>query len=142
MRVEEVMSQATGCRESDPIRECADLMKRADIGFVPICDEQGAPIGAVTDRDLAIRVVAEGRSPDERVTSVMSHDVVACRTGDDVEKALELMRSERKQRVMVCDAQGRLVGVISLQDLAEVGDEDEVGETVREVKSDTPPAMH
>ncbi len=141
MRVEEVMSEATCCRDSDSVRDVAKVMKDHDIGFVPICDQQGAPIGAVTDRDLAIRVLADGRSADEQVSVAMSRDVVGCRVGDDVEKATELMRNERVSRVMVCDAQGKLKGVISLQDLAQES-EDEAGETLQEVKSDSPQALH
>ncbi len=141
MRVEEVMTEATGCRENDSVRDCAKLMKEEDIGFVPICDAQGAPVGAVTDRDLAIRVLADGRSPDEPVTAVMSRDVIGCKVGDDVQQAMDLMRSERVSRVMVCDDQGKLKGVISLQDLA-AESEDEAGETLQEVKSDTPPPLH
>lgn len=141
MNVEDVMSKATGCREGDSIRDCARMMKDQDIGFVPICDDEGRPIGAVTDRDLAIRVLAEGRSADDTVGSFMTRDVVACRVGDDIGQALELMRTERKSRVMVCDEQGRLQGVISLQDVAELS-EDEAGETLQEVKSDQPPATH
>lgn len=142
MRVEQVMSEATGCREDDSVRECARLMKEEDIGFVPVCDEGGAPIGAVTDRDLAIRVLAEGRSPDEKVGAFMTRDVVSCRLGDDVDQAMELMKSERKSRVMVCDDQGRLKGVISLQDISELDNEEEAGETLQQVKSDQPPAAH
>jgi CBS domain-containing protein len=142
MRVEQLMSEATGCRENDTIRDCAKLMKQEDIGFVPICDEAGAPIGAVTDRDLAIRALAEGRSPDERVSAFMSRDVVSCRLGDDVDQAMELMRTERKSRVMVCDDQGKLRGVISLQDIAELESEEEAGETLQQVKSDQPPTAH
>ncbi len=141
MRVEELMSDATCCKEDVSVRDCAKLMKDQDIGFVPICDAQNAPIGAVTDRDLAIRVLAEGGSPDGRVTDVMSRDIVACKVGDDVQKAMELMRDERVSRVMVCDAQGQLKGVISLQDIA-AESEDEAGETLQEVKSDAPPAVH
>ncbi|HET8541055.1 MAG TPA: CBS domain-containing protein, partial [Anaeromyxobacter sp.] len=107
-----------------------------------VCDAQGAPIGAITDRDLAIRVLADGRSPDERVAAFMSRDVVGCRIGDDIAEALDLMRGQRKSRVMVCDAQGKLKGVISLQDVARLESEEEAGETLQEVKSDSPPAMH
>ncbi len=142
MRVEELMTEATCCREDDSVRDCANVMKEADIGFLPICDAQGAPVGAITDRDLAIRVLADGRSYDEPVRGFMSRDVVGCRVGDDVGRAMELMRSERKSRVMVCDAQGKLKGVISLQDLATQGSEAEAGETLQEVKSDTPPPLH
>lgn len=142
MRVDELMSEATCCREDDSVRDCANVMKEADIGFLPICDAQGEPIGAITDRDIAVRVVAAGRSYDEPASAFMSRDVIGCRLGDDVQRAIELMRNERKSRVMVCDEQGKLKGVISLQDLAEYQSEEETGETLQEVKSDTPPALH
>ncbi len=142
MRVEEVMTEATGCRESDTVQDCAKLMRDHDVGFVPICDQAGAPIGAITDRDLAIRVLAEGRAANERVSAFMSKEVVGCRIGDDVQKAIDLMRNERVSRVMVCDQGGKLKGVISLQDLSQLS-EDEAGETLQEVKSDTPqPTQH
>jgi len=141
MRVEEVMSEATACRETDSVRDCARLMRDQDIGFVPICDAKGAPVGAVTDRDLAIRVLADGRPLDVGVSAVMSRDVIACKAGDDVQKATDLMRHERVSRVMVCDAQGKLLGVIAFQDLAEESEE-EAGETLQEVKSDGPPPLH
>ncbi|HET8540205.1 MAG TPA: CBS domain-containing protein, partial [Anaeromyxobacter sp.] len=82
MRVEEAMSEATCCTAETSVRDCARMMKDQDIGFLPVCDAQGAPIGAITDRDLAIRVLADGRSPDERVAAFMSRDVVGCRIGD------------------------------------------------------------
>jgi CBS domain-containing protein len=142
MRVEELMSEATCCRETDTVRACAKLMKDEDIGFAPICDTEGRPIGAVTDRDLVIRVIADGLSPDAPLSKVMSRDAIACQMGDGVEKAMELMRNERVSRVMVVDDQDKLKGVISLQDLAQASEEDEAGETLQEVKSDAPPSMH
>ncbi len=140
MRVEELMSPARCCHEGDTVRDCARLMKEESIGFVPICNEKEAPVGAVTDRDLTIHVLAEGRSADERVEGFMTRDVVGCRIGDDVQDAERLMREEQKSRVMVCDGEGRLQGVISLADIAEVASEAETGQTLQEVKSDQPAA--
>jgi CBS domain-containing protein len=141
MRVEEIMSSdAKCCRESDSVLECARLMKEGSIGFVPVCSDDGRPIGAVTDRDLALRVLAEGRSADEPISAFMTKDVIACRVGDDVKEAERLMREHRKSRVMVCDEGGRLVGVMSLQDLAETESDEETGETLQQVKSDQPTA--
>jgi CBS domain-containing protein len=142
MRVEELMSSAKCCTEDQTVRDASKLMRDESIGFVPVCDEKGAPIGAVTDRDLAIRVLAEGRSSDDRVEGFMTRDVVTCRLGDDVKDAERLMREHRKSRVMVCDDQGRLAGVISLADIAEVESGPAAGATLHEVKSDQPPAMH
>lgn len=142
MRVEELMSSAKCCSEGQTVRDAAKLMRDESIGFVPVCDEKGGPLGAVTDRDLAIRVLAEGRSPDERIEAFMTRDAVSCRLGDDVKDAERLMRETRKSRVMVCDDQGHLAGVISLADIAEVESGSAAGATLHEVKSDQPPAMH
>jgi CBS domain-containing protein len=140
MRVEDVMSTAKCCKESDSVIECARLMRDDSIGFVPVCDRDGKPIGAVTDRDLVIRVLADGRSTDEKISSCMTRDVISCRIGDDVKDAERRMREHRKSRVMVCDEQGKLAGVISLHDLAELERDEEAGETLQQVKSDQPTA--
>jgi CBS domain-containing protein len=142
MRVEELMSKAECCREEDSVRDCAALMKDESIGFVPICNDAGEPIGTVTDRDLAIRVLAEGRSSDEKVSGFMTREVVACKIGEDVRDAERLMRERRKSRIVICDEQGKLQGVISLADIAEIEDDEALGETVQQVKSDQPPAAH
>ncbi len=144
MRVQELMSAAKCCRSSDSVIDCAKLMRDENIGFVPICDDDGRPVGAITDRDLTIRVLAEGRSPDQKLSSFMTKDVVSCRPDDDAQEVAELMKERRKSRVMVCDDQGKLVGIVSLQDLAEASTDEEAGETLQEVKSGPPdqPATH
>ncbi len=135
MRVEEVMKPAQGCREGDSVLECARLMREKNIGFVPVCNRAGKPVGTVTDRDLAIRVIAEGRPADTKLEAVMTRDVVACRLGDDLGSAEQLMRDHRKSRIMVCDEKGKLQGVISLSDIADLETSDEAVRTLREVAS-------
>jgi CBS domain-containing protein len=142
MRVEELMSEAECCEPGDTIQDAAKLMKEENVGFVPICDRDEKPIGALTDRDIAIRVVAEGRSFDDDVATVMTRDVVACRIGDDVANVQQQMRGHQTSRVMVCDEAGKLRGVVSLQDIAESESEHEAGQTLQDVKSDQPPAVH
>jgi CBS domain-containing protein len=142
MRVDEVMSQAKCCRSEQSARDCARMMRDADIGFVPVCDAGGKPVGAVTDRDLAIRVLAEGRSGDDRIERFMTHEIVSCTLDDEVERAAELMRVRQVSRVMVCDADGRLQGVLSLQDIAELESDAATGHTLTEVKSDHGSAAH
>ena len=142
MRVEDLMSPAKCCRGDDSVRDVARVMRDENIGFIPICNAQNEPIGAVTDRDLVVRVLAEGRSAEERISACMTRDVMAARIGEDTRAALRLMREERKSRVMVCDEQGKLVGVISLADVAEMESEEETGETLQQVKSDQPSAQH
>jgi CBS domain-containing protein len=140
MQVDELMSDAKCCHPDDTVRDCARLMREESIGFVPICNEREEPVGAVTDRDLAIQVLAEGRSADEAIGAFMTREVIACRRGDDVKEAERLMRDHRKSRIMVCDEDGKLSGVISLADIADVETDEELGETLQEVKSDQPPA--
>lgn len=135
MNVESIMKHAQGCREGDSVRDCAKVMKERNVGFVPICDRAGKPVGTLTDRDLAIRVLADGRPPDGKVDDVMTREVISCRLGDDLSSAERLMREHRKSRVMVCEASGKLVGVISLSDIAEVETEAETAQTMREITS-------
>jgi CBS domain-containing protein len=142
MKVEDLMSTAKGCRQGDTVRECASLMRDDEIGFVPICNDEGEPVGAITDRDLAIRVLAENRSAGDAVDQFMTRDVVACRIGDDVDEAERLMRDHQKSRIMVCDEMGRLRGVISLADIADVESDESIGETLQHVKSDEQPMAH
>ncbi|HEY7516390.1 MAG TPA: CBS domain-containing protein [Vicinamibacteria bacterium] len=133
MRVENIMKAPQGCRENDQACDCAKLMKEQNIGFVPICDEAGKPVGAITDRDLAIRLVAEKRPAETRVSEVMTRQIVTCTVGDDLKKAEQLMRDNHKARMMVCDEDGVLVGVISLSDIVDFEDESAATQTFRDV---------
>lgn len=133
--VDTVMKSAKCCRTDDTARDCARLMKEENIGFVPICNDDGEPVGTITDRDLALRVLADGRSPDALAETFMTREVVSCTIGDDLRDAEQLMQERRKSRVMVCDEDGRLQGVISLSDIAETEDVETAGRTLREVAS-------
>ncbi|MGC3998190.1 MAG: CBS domain-containing protein [Anaeromyxobacter sp.] len=137
MQLREVMSQAQGCREDDTAQSCARFMKEQNVGFAPICNQAGEPVGAITDRDLAIRVLADGRPAGTPISQVMTRDVVSCRLDDDLEEAKRLMRERRLSRIMVCDEQGRLQGVVALADLTDLDSEEEIGQTLQEVKSDS-----
>lgn len=134
MRVEELMKSPQCCREADSVRDCAKLMKTENVGFAPICNQSGEPVGTITDRDIAIRVIAEGRSPDTKVQDVMTREVISCRVGEDLSEAERLMRDKHKSRIMVCDQSGKLAGVISLSDVVEL-EEERGAETLREVSS-------
>ena len=138
MRVEEVMTKnPVTCPMDATIQEAARLMAERDVGFVPIVDENRKAIGTVTDRDIVIRVAAKGLDPKtSRLRDFGGNQVVSVRPNDDVSKASELMQKHKIQRILVCDDQGKPVGVISLQDLAQTEDEREVGETVQKVKEE------
>jgi len=102
------------------VERAARKMFERILGFLPVCTEEGRVVGVLTDRDIAVRVCAAGRSASNtRVEEVMSHPVVSCRVYDPVSRVERLMTAHRKARVIVTDDQDRLVGVISLTDLAQ-----------------------
>jgi CBS domain-containing protein len=106
--------------EKDTIDAAATKMAETGLGFLPICDARMRPVGVVTDRDLTIRALA--RRLDARTTTaamVMSAPVLTCLASSDIRDAEELMARERKSRIAVTDAEGALIGVISLADLVE-----------------------
>jgi CBS domain-containing protein len=120
---------------NDPVRDAAQCMRDENIGFLPVCGENREILGTVTDRDIAIRVVAEGLSGGEPIDKIMSRDVVSCLSGDDVERAQQLMAEHKKSRIMCVDDRNRLVGVISLSDIAQHQSGARLSETLRDVSS-------
>ena len=98
-------------------REAAGFMLRADTGSIPVC-EGGKLIGIVTDRDLAVRGLAEGRGPDCPVSELMSDGLITARAEDEVGAVAQRMAEAQVRRLPVLDDDDRLVGMISLGDLS------------------------
>jgi len=125
------------CLPDDPVYKVAQLMKKEDIGPVPIVDNEKTRtlVGIVTDRDLALKVVGEGRDPKKtKVEEVMTRKLVTCRADDDIERAMNAMAQYQLRRIPVVDDSMRLVGIISQADVATRVDEPEkTGEVVREI---------
>lgn len=118
MKVSEVMTtELETVRADQTAREAASFMLRADAGSIPVCDGQRV-IGMITDRDIAVRGVAEGRDPSTPVSELMSKDIICARTDDDVDEVARRMSDEQVRRLPVIDAEENLVGIISLGDLA------------------------
>jgi CBS domain-containing protein len=123
MRCSEIMKKSVECLgPGDSVKDAAQVMRESNVGFIPVCDQSNNVLGTVTDRDIAIRVVAQGLPPTAPLADVMSNEVVACRESDEIEVGIDLMRQHRKSRIMCLDDTGRLVGVISLSDLAKRSD--------------------
>ena len=119
-------------REHDPVSAIARRMLEVNIGFVPICDPDGRPVGTLTDRDIALRVCAHDlRASETRASDVMSREIVTCRETDDLEEAERLMARHHKSRMMIVDEDGRLQGVISLSDVVDEERDDRAAETMR-----------
>jgi CBS domain-containing protein len=121
----------------DTVSHVAQLMKKEDIGPVLIVDNEDSKrlVGIVTDRDLALKVVAEGRDPQTtKVEEVMTRKVITCRADDDVENAMKAMAQYQLRRIPVVDKDDRLVGIISQADVAtRVGEPERTAEVVREI---------
>ena len=126
---------------SDMVSDVAQLMKNEDIGPVLIVDDSHDGkrlVGIVTDRDLAIKVVGEGRDPKStRVEDVMTGSLVTCRADDDVENAMRAMAQNQLRRIPVVDDSGQLVGIISQADVAtRLNEPQSTAEVVKEISRD------
>lgn len=102
------------------VNDAARKMKMEAIGCLPVCDEQGRPVGVLTDRDIVLRVCAERLDGETTwVEQVMTKQPVRCLPDATVEHAEELMVRHRTRRVLVADSEDKLVGLISLADIAQ-----------------------
>jgi len=132
-RVRDVMTPGPQTIQADrPAAEAAKLMKEADAGMIPVVNN-GNILGTVTDRDIVVRLVAEGRDPQSTpVYEIASTEIVTIEPDRDLDEALELMAKHKVRRLPVVE-NGRLVGVLAQADVAREGDEKEVGHTVEEI---------
>ena len=131
MDISEIMTgQVVSICEDEPVIAAARLMKQYNFGAVPVRDERGRLKGIVTDRDIVLRCVAEGKDPNEcTVEDIMSKDVMYCYDDQDVEEVCENMADIRVHRLPVVNRDKRLVGVISFGDISQYARKQEVGET-------------
>jgi CBS domain-containing protein len=120
-------------KTGDPIVEAAKLMKGEDSGIAPIVDGDRL-VGVVTDRDIAIRVVAEGRDPREtKVEEIASQNLVTIDPQQGLDEALRLMAKHQVRRLPVVEEDGKLVGLVSQADVARRADAERTGEVVQQI---------
>ena len=137
MKARDLMTKNPECvTREDSIQRAASIMRDHDIGAVPVVDDTGSRrlVGIVTDRDIAVRAVAEGRN-DCSVQDAMSSDRLAtAREDDDVDRVMELMRENKVRRIPVVGSNEEVVGMIAQADLAlEARDEGDVERTVEKI---------
>ena len=125
-------SNPTTVAGSTTIQEAARLMKSEDVGSLPIV-EGDRLVGVVTDRDLAIRAIAEGKGAETTVGDVASKDVVTIDPQQSLEEAARLMAEHQLRRLPVCEEDGRLVGILAQADLAGAGHDTLTGEVVEKI---------
>jgi CBS domain-containing protein len=134
MNIQEVMTSDVSYVSPDtPILEIARRMREADIGSMPVV-ENGRLIGMVTDRDIVVRVVAEGRSTQAATArDAMSPGIFYCFESESVEDVLHKMADQQIRRLPVINQDNRLVGVVSLGDLSLTGKRKRAGEALQEI---------
>jgi CBS domain-containing protein len=135
MKVSDVMStDIETVRPDQMVREAARFMLQADTGSIPVTDGKRL-VGMITDRDIAVRGVALGYGPDTPVSELMTSGVVSARADELVEEAARKMGEAQVRRLPVIDHDERLVGIVSLGDLARETDEETASQALEGVSA-------
>ena len=140
MKAKDIMTRKPKCVTPETsVREAARLMKEEDVGVLPVVDRDGSDrlIGIVTDRDIAIRHVAEGHDSSScPVSEAMTSSVRTAREDDDVDAVMDLMGKEQVRRIPVIDERGGLIGIVAQADIVREARDDRKAERTIEKISD------
>ena len=137
MKVNEIMSSRVICiRQDEPVSAAAKLLKRSNVGALPVCDANRRLRGIVTDRDIVTRCVALDADPAQtRVAEIMSRGVVTASPLDETAQAARIMRTDQVRRLPVVDG-GKLIGMVTLCDIARDGKYDmEAAEALADISA-------
>lgn len=145
MKIQEIMTRNPSCVTADAsVRDAAQIMRREDVGIVPVVEAAGDRklVGLVTDRDIAIRCIADGKDGTCRVRDVMSADDLAtCSADDDVDDVMDAMSKEKVRRIPIVDERGSLVGIVSQADVVrKAHDDSKAQQTVERISE--PGGLH
>jgi CBS domain-containing protein len=137
-KCDEVMTKnPVCCMPNDTVAKAAQLMKRENIGSIPVIENEQTKmlVGIVTDRDLALKIVAEGRdAKSTKVEAVMTRKVVTCHAEDDLQKALDAMSGHQLRRIPVVDNDNKILGIIAQADVARrVNQPEKTAEMVKQI---------
>lgn len=134
MRARDIMTRKPECcSRNNTARDAARVMRDRDCGCVPIVDDAGRVVGIVTDRDLAVRGIAEGRDVDTLLSELMTSVAVVCGQDDDLRDVEQKMAEMQVRRIPIVDAGGRCLGIISQADIARAASHDDGVVTGEEV---------
>jgi CBS domain-containing protein len=134
-QIREVMTKSPRTvRPDDTAVDAVKLMRDEDTGIAPITEDDGRLVGVVTDRDVAIRVVAEEKDPrTTKVTEIASQNLVTVDPEQDLDEAMQLMADHQVRRLPVVEDDDRLVGIVAQADVARHADPDRTGRVVEEI---------
>lgn len=138
MKIQDIMTRNPSCVTADAsVREAAQIMQRENVGIVPVVDDAGDRklVGLVTDRDIAIRCIADGKDSSCRVRDVMSADDLAtCNADDEIEDVMDAMSNEQVRRIPIVDERGSLIGIVSQADVVrKASDDSKAQQTVERI---------
>jgi CBS domain-containing protein len=137
MKVQDIMTGNPRCLTPDSTaREAAQLMKEMDTGIIPVVESGSSKklVGVVTDRDIAVRLVADGKTADALVSDVMSAgNIATCGPTDDVDRVMETMSREQVRRIPIVDERGALVGIVAQADIVRKADDKKAERTVEKI---------
>lgn len=128
----------TACQPENTAIEAAELMRREDCGLVPVVSENGKLIGVLTDRDIVVKIVAEGRDArSTAVSEVMSTDLVTCLPQETIETVMEQMATRQVRRIPIVERDGSLVGIVAQADIAtRIANPQETGQVVQAISEE------
>ena len=137
MRAEEIMTRDPSCVTPDTsLQDAARLMKQENVGVVPVVERDGSKrlVGVLTDRDITVRVVAEGRDAvGTPVREAMTREVRTCRIDDSAEDVMRVMGDEQVRRIPIVDDRGDLVGIVAQADVVRGADDRRAERTVEKI---------
>jgi CBS domain-containing protein len=140
MQAKELMTQSVECISPETlVTDAARTMKSRDVGFLPVC-EKNRLVGTLTDRDIVLRVIAEDKDLGaSKVSDIMTRNVFWCYEDHTSDEVANFMAEKEVRRLVVLNRQKKLVGVISIGDLAQKGEEHVTGKTIKDI-ANAPPA--
>lgn len=136
MKISEIMSsECKWLPRNATVKEAARIMRDQDFGFLPVgCTDMDKLVGTITDRDICLKVVAEGRDPEQvSVEEIMTENVLYCYDDEDVNKVCDNMSDIRVRRLPVVNRDKRLVGVVSFGDLSQGANDKKISATQQEI---------
>ncbi|HVY44752.1 MAG TPA: CBS domain-containing protein [Minicystis sp.] len=145
MRAQDVMTTSIHTLgPEDSVGKCAAAMDELNVGFFPVVDGEGRLVGVITDRDIAVRVVARGAPPNVALRDVMTSELVVCGPDDDLVEVERRMAEAHVSRIPVAAPYGRCVGVVSLSDIARCDERSRVGRLLAAIsarEANPPPTL-
>lgn len=126
MKCKDVMTKYIKmCRPESTMKDCLQIMKDLNCGAVPIVNENSVIQGIVTDRDIAIKGVLEGKNIERsQIQEIMTRNVITSHENDDIDHTIQLMKENKIRRIPIVDSQNKLKGIVSLGDIAVISKEE------------------